>query len=491
MGLLLCGRRGSDVPTPTPFDLIGGSYEARSKNFDAQRTVNLYPETSGSGTSKSIAMLIGTPGKRLLLTLPKQPVRGLLRVSPSLAFAVGGNKLYRLNTSWVATEIGTIDNDATLAYMASNGRTVMLVTGNSGYFIDLTTFVVTTITDPDFTGADRVDYLDGYFIWNKPGTQIFQVTQLLSTTIDTLDFASAEGAPDLLISQVVDHREYWAFGETTTQVFTNTGGSDFPLEAVQGVFFEAGCAAKYSPAKLDRGIFWLSADDRGQGVVLRTLGYQESRVSDHALEYAIARMSRIDDAIGWTYQQEGHRFYVLTFPSAEQTWAYDTSTQLWCERAYLDPSSGDSKRDRAHVHMAFNGENVVGDWENGKIYALDLDYYTDDGDAIQALRQAPHIAQGDAYVRHWEVWIDMQTGVGLDGGVFGSDPQAMLAWSNDHGHSFTDAMLYKIGRIGEYMVRARFQRLGMARDRVYRLTITDPVKRVLIAGGLRADQAAA
>ena len=401
------------MPTPVPFDLIGGSYEARSKNFDAQRTVNFFAETSGSGTSKSIAMLLGTPGKRRLLTLAAAPVRGMLRINNALAFVVGGNKLYRLNNSWVATQIGTIDSDVTIASMATNGSTVMLVTGAYGYFINLTTFVVTTITDPDFIGADRVDYLDGYFIWNKPGTQQFQITQLLSTTIDTLDFASAEGAPDLLVSQMVDHREYWALGATTIQVFTNTGNTDFPIEAVPGVFIEAGCAAKYSPAKLDKGIFWLSADDRGQGMVLRTIGYQETRVSDHALEYAIARMSRIDDAVGWTYQQEGHLFYVLTFPTGNQTWAYDCTTQLWAQRAYLDPSSGALQRDRAHVHMAFNGQNVVGDWQSGKIYALDLDYFTDDGDTISSIRQAAHISQGDAYLRHWEVWVDMQTGVGL------------------------------------------------------------------------------
>lgn len=479
------------MPTSVPFDLIGGSYEARSKNFDAQRTLNLYPESSGSGTSKSIAMLLGTPGKRRLLTLPTLPVRGMLRVSDSLALVVGGNTIYTLNTSWVATAIGTIDTDATQAFMASNGSIVMLVTGSSGYFITLSTLAVSTITDPDFTGADRVDYLDGYFIWNKPGTQIFQISQLLGTSISSLDFASAEGAPDLLVSQSVDHREYWAFGATTTQVFTNTGNSDFAFESVQGVFIEAGCAAKYSPAKLDKGIFWLSADDRGQGMVLRTNGYQEVRVSDHALEYAIGQMTRIDDAVAWTYQQEGHLFYVLSFPTANQTWAYDCMTQLWAERCYLDPLMGTEKRDRANVHMSFNGENVVGDWENGKIYALDLDYYTDDGDPILSLRQAPHVSQGDAWIRHWEVWIDMETGIGLDGGVFGSDPKLLLAWSDDYGHTFATSMQASIGKIGERRVRARFLRLGMARDRVYRLTITDPVKRVFIGGALRADQAAA
>lgn len=474
-----------------PFDLVGGSYAARSKNFDAQRCVNLYPEVSDSGTSKSIAMLIGTPGKRLLVTLPTSPIRGVYRIDAANALVVAGAKVYRLSTVWGATLLGTIDSNLTMASIASNSLTAMIVTGANGYTVDLVTYALAAIIDPDFRGGERVDYLDGYFIWNVPGTQQFQISSLFGTAVDGLDFASAEGAPDLLISQLVDHQEYWAFGATSTQVFTNTGNAAFPIETVQGVFLELGCAAKYSPAKLGKGVAWLSSDDRGQGMVVMTTGYQQNRISDHAIEYAIGRMSRIDDAIGWSYQQEGHIFYVLTFPTGNQTWAYDLSTQLWHQRSYRDPTTGVENRDRAVCQMAFGGQIVVGDWENGKLYALDLDYYTDDGDTIASVRQAKHLSAINAYVRYWELWVDMETGVGLDGGVFGSDPTMLLSWSDDNGHTFANSMNSKMGKIGEYAWRARFLRLGKARDRVYRLTITDPVKRVLIGGGMRADAAAA
>jgi hypothetical protein len=147
--------------------------------------------------------------------------------------------------------------------------------------------------------------------------------------------------------------------------------------------------------------------------------------------------------------------------------------------------------DRAIVHVAFNGENVVGDRENGKLYALDLDYYTDDGDYITSLRQTPHTSEMNAIMRFWEVWIDVENGVGLDGGVFGSDPQALLQWSDDYGHTFVDGRFGSLGKIGERKTRLRWTRLGSGRDRVWRITITDPVKRIIIAAGMRADVAAA
>jgi hypothetical protein len=152
----------------------------------------------------------------------------------------------------------------------------------------------------------------------QPGTQQFQITQLLTTNIDPLDFASAEGAPDLLISLIVDHREVWLFGETSTEVFFNSGNADFPLERIQGAFIQQGCAAKNTPARFGGSVVWLTANEQGQGMVVKAQGYQPVRISTHAVEYAINQYASIDDAIGFSYQCEGHSFYVLTFPTAQR-----------------------------------------------------------------------------------------------------------------------------------------------------------------------------
>jgi hypothetical protein len=408
-------------------------------------------------------------------------VRGELRVNAALAIVVSGGSVYTVDVNGTATFRGNIVSATTPVSMATNGIYVMLVTGAYGYFINLTTFAITQIVDPDFLGADKVDFIDGYFVFNKPGTQQFQITSLYGTDIDALDFASAEGSPDLLISLIVDHRELWLFGQTSTEVFFNSGNPDFPLERIQGAFIEQGCAAKNSVAKMDNTVIWLTADERGQGTVQKAVGYTPQRISDHALEFAIQSYPNISDAVAYTYQQEGHSFYVLSFPSANATWAYDASTSLWSERAWRDPNTGDLKRHRSNCHMAFAGENIVGDWENGKLYVLDLDVYTDDGVILPAIRQCPHIAQGNAWQFFWKLWIDMQTGVGLVTGQ-GSDPELILEWSDDGGQSFPNLLKVKMGKIGERKARANFRRLGKSRDRVWRVTITDPVKRVFIDG---------
>lgn len=468
------------------FPFVGGSYTARSRFFDAQRTINLYPEVSKSGTSKSIAALYGTPGLRLWKNFLGGGIRGMLRFTSATSVVVSGPNVYTVTAAGVSTLVGTIDNLPTPVGMASNGTQVMIVTGPNGYVLNPATGVLTQIVDPSFSGSDTVQFIDGYFAFNKTGTGQFQITQLYGSAIDPLDFATAEGAPDLLLSLLVDHREIWLFGETSTEVFFNSGNPDFPFERIQGAFIEQGCAAKFSPAKMDNSVFWLTADERGKGMVQRAVGYQPQRISTHAVEYAIGQYARIDDAVGFTYQQEGHSFYVLNFPTANATWAYDASTDEWHERAWRKPSDASLNRHRANCQIAFAGENLVGDWENGNVYVLDLDVYTDNGDLIPAIRQTPYIASTNLMMFFHKLWIDMEVGVGLNGTGYGSDPEVMLQWSDDGGNTWSNQVTAKLGKLGERLARVNFRRLGKSRARVFRVTITDPVKRVFIDADVEA-----
>lgn len=474
-----------------PLPIVGPSYTARSRNFDAARTVNLYPEASESGTSKGVAMLVGAPGLLRFATLPgSDAVRpnGTLRFSAAYGIAVVGNQVYRVDITGAYLLLGTCDSATTPVSMASNGTVVMLVTGAHGYVIDPVGATVTQITDPDFHGADRVDYLDGYFVFNWTGTQRFQITSILGTDIDSLDFASAEGAPDLLISLICDHRELWLFGETSFEVFYNSGNSDSPIERIQGAFQQQGCAAVHSPARFNGAVAWLSRNEQGQGMVLQSAGYGWKRISTHAVELAIAGYSSIEDAVGFSYQEEGHEFYMLTFPSGDTTWVYDANTGLWAERQRRNPTNGAMERHRAVSVMAFANRIIVGDRTGPYLQTLDLDTYADDGDILPAIRQVGHMGSTDnLFTFVHRVWVDMETGVGLPSGQ-GSDPIMLLAISKDGGHTFGSNIEIPMGRIGERKVRAVARRLGKARDWVFRFTITDPVKRILIGGGAEMEE---
>lgn len=469
--------------------ILGSSYVARSVNAADNRLVNLFPEAVPEG-GKEAGFLSRAPGLRLLATVGNGPIRGLWSLGGNL-YVVSGTNAYKVTTTYSATLLGTVAGSGPVS-MADNGTQLFIAANGPSYIYNTSTAVYQQITDGDFPGAKTVGYIDGYFVFNEPNSQRLWVTSLLDgTSVDPLDFASAEGSPDQTVSIIVDHREIWVFGSNSVEVWYNSGAADFPLSRIQGAFNEIGCAAPYSVAKLDNGLFWLGADARGQGIVYRANGYTGQRISTHAVEWQIQQYSSLSDAIGYTYQQDGHAFYVLVFPSADTTWVYDVATGAWHERAGF--SNGEFIRHRGNCQAAFNDEIVIGDYENGKIYAFDMTTYADDGQIQRWLRSWRALPPGTnnlkRTVQH-SLQLDCEAGVGIVTGQ-GSDPQVMLRWSDDGGHTWSNEHWRSMGKIGEHGRRVIWRRLGMTgklRDRVYEISGTDPVKIAIMGAELKMSQ---
>ena len=458
--------------------ILGQAYVARSVNAADSRMVNLYPEPLPTPEGKTGGFLNRAPGLRKLAGVGTGPIRGLWSYG-DYGYAVSGDRLYRIDSTWNVEPIGLIAGTGPVS-MVDNGTQLFIATNPISYIYDAASEVLAQITDIDFPGAVTVGYLDGYFIFQEPNSDRFWTSELLDgTQIDPLSFASAEGMPDNLVSLFVDHREVWLFGTQSVEVWYDAALEGFPLARIQGAVNEFGCAATYSVAKMDNSLFWLGADARGHGVVFRANGYAGQRISTHAVEYAIQSYDVISDAIAFTYQQDGHSFYVLTFPSAQATWVYDAATNAWHERAGF--ANGQFIRHRANCQMFYSEEVVVGDFENGNIYAYDLDQFSD-GDFAQkwlrSWRALPTNQNNLKRTAQHSLQIDLETGVGLNAGQ-GSNPQIMLRWSDDGGHTWSNEHWMSMGKIGAYGTRAIRRRLGMTtklRDRVYEASGTDPVK---------------
>lgn len=465
---------------------IGPSYTLQSVNVDCQRCVNYYPETDEAGTGKEreVMSLVGTPGLRLLASMGVGPIRGIYTVPSSGAlFVVSGSKLYSVDSLFNATLVGSINTNFGNVGMADNGIQLMIVDGLNGYYVTLNTGVLSTITDPNFKGGTQVTFQDGYFILNVPETNQFYLSDLNDVTFTNVDVGTKEGLPDNIIGLMSNQRNLFLFGSLSTEIWWDNGGT-FPFQRVEGAFIPIGCMATFSIAKLQDAIYWVGEDQQGRGIVYRTQGYQAQRVSTHAVETALNDIgpSSLAAASAWTYQQGGHGFYVLNFPGSTSSWVFDTSTNLWHERTYL--SLGQPGRHRGQNQAFAYSTNVVGDYENGNIYALDPMTYTDNGAPIQRIRTAPHITKELKQNFHSWFQLDMETGIGLDGTGQGTDPKAILQWSDDGGHSWSNEHWMTTGKIGDKRHRAIVRRLGRSRDRVYRITITDPNKTTLIGADL-------
>ncbi len=471
---------GAYVGLMARIPLNSGAYTTRSLIAGAQRCVNLFAEKNPENSPVEFTYY-PTPGLRTLSTPPVAGRgRGLFRASNNVLYGVVGRTLYSIASDWSWTALGTLAADLpTPVSMADNSLTLVTVDGTSaGYTVNLVTAGFGTIVDPAFYGADRVDFIDTFFVFNKPGTGEFYSSLAISTAFDPLYFATKIGYPDPLVSIAVVHREIWLIGRDTTEPWVDSGAPTFPFEIMTGAFVQQGCCAKYSVATMGDAVFWLSQDKNGDGIVLKASGYQAQSITPHAIAYAIAGYETISDAVGWCYQQEQHQYYVLTFPTADRTWVYDISTGQWHEWLWLD-GNGIEHRHRVMGHAFAYQTNVGMDWETGAIYAIDLNVYTDAGAPIIRRRGFPHGISDGRRVTYRQFLADMESGNAPGTQESDAEPAVSLRWSDTKGASWGNPITAGLGTAGDYINSIQFQRLGMARDRVFELSWSSNVRTAL------------
>ena len=462
------------------FNFLGGQHKGFSSKQNTQETVNMYLEVDPSEDNK--LTLYRVDGKLSMLTLPTSPIYGMSEFRGVL-YVVAGTVLYKVLSDWTYTTIGTVDLSFDTTIAANNGGQICFNSGttNKAYVYDTGTLVFTQITDIAFYGSPRVDYLDGYGVFVRPNTQQFYISAINNfLTFDALDYASDEADPDNLVTFIVDHRELILFGERTSTVWFNSGDATFPLSRRDGAEMEVGCAAKLSVAKMDNSVYFLGRSGYGQGLVYKLNQYTPQIISNRGIEYLINSLTTIDDAFAYTYQKNGHSFYVLTFPTDNKTLVYDASIQdndmAWSVRETYGIG-----RDRASCHVFAFSNHLVGDYASGIIYKLSDTTHLDGTLPIAWSRTTAHIISDYKRVKHKEVVLNFETGVGTEGGA---EPLVYLTYSDDGGATYITGreVNLSLGVIGQRKNRVQTARLGSARDRVYKVYGSAPVKTVLVSG---------
>ncbi len=491
---------------------IGQSYHLANVNVDAQRLINWFPELVESGSGKSESYFKMTPGLTQLFEVGSGPIRcihfdGLEEDDGSYSqlnrvFVVSGSEVFRFQydqtSGWNYTNLGTLGTSEGPVSAASStedyGVTVFVDGSDDNYVYHKTgvsteTFSTFTAHSPALAPVERatkVIQLDGYFIYIVENSNDFYVSEWNSLAVSPLSFASAEGSPDTIVSIISNNRDLWLMNKRSCEIYQNVGNADFPFERAGGGFIENGCLAAESVAKISGTVLWLGRDAFGQGIINAATGPNHIRISTHAIEQEISTYADPSTATAYCYQDGGHQFYVINFDEA--TWVYDLTVKAWHQRAAF--SDGAFGRSRAHCHAYFPDlkMHLVGDYENGLLYKFDNSVYTENGGTIKRLRAFPHISKDLDWGIFNKLQIDCKTGVGLDGAItqLGYDPQLMLRWSDDGGHTWSNEMTVSLGTLGNRQTRAIFRRLGKSRDRVFEISISDPVHCEPIAAYIEA-----
>jgi hypothetical protein len=465
-------------------NFVGGTYQSRFPNLAADRSINLYPEASEAGTARSKAMLVGTPGLANFTTGLAGAVRGLWAGGANLCYAVAGSKLYSIAANGTATLLGDVGDDGKPVQMFATQAELFIVSAGKGWRWGGTSVQPVYYKDTQTQlNAKAGAFLDGYFLVIDPSESPIRFRHSApfdASSWDQLDFASKEANADGLVMMLADHADLYLFGTDTTEVWRRNADPDpaaFPWQPAAGAFMQYGNRAPWATVRLPGGVGWLSGDPRGQLIAVYAQGYQPKRVSTHAVEAAWAAYTSPADAEAYTYSEDGHYFWVITFPNDDATWVYDVTTGLWHERARWDGSQ--FRRHRSRGHAFVHGKHLVGDYAAGTIYEMSLALTSDAGAAIRRLRRAPYLVDQETRVFHHRFELVLEVSAAVD---------VTLQWSDDGGKTFNAGKTINTGAPSSDQ-RIIWRRLGEARHRVYQTTITSSNARVaLLDAQLRLTQ---
>ena len=446
----------------TPINFADQSSQIRSDSQNRQRLINMYAEASPED-SKYPYTLINTAGLELFADIGSGAIRGM-EVMGNELYVVSGDNVYKVSTSSAASDLGSIGTVSGAVVMANNGTDVVIVKDSGDAWL-ADTSSLTQVSDGDYVSSSSVTVLDGYGIFTRTGSSRYHISDLLDlSSYDALNFANAEESPDNLVRAFAHKGNVWLFGEISIEIHYNAGTGGFPFKPLQQAAQQRGCAAKLSVVAEDNALHWLG-DDR---IVYRADGYTPKRISTHAVEQAIQDYTTVSDCEAFSYTQDGHKHLVFNFPTELKTWEVDLATNLWHER-----QSFEKGRWRAAHHAIFNGKHIVGDFEAGKLYSIDMTKYTENGETIQRKAVSTPVFKDKNRVNHGRVILDFDAGVGLNTGQ-GSDPTLMLRFL-DENKNWSGEYQRSLGEIGKRDVQVEFIGMGSAKQRVYEWTITDPI----------------
>lgn len=463
------------MPRWQSFPVVGGSYADETYDWSVQDTQNYLPVNAERNGTRSGSLLKSVPGLVTFCDLgTNAPIRGAHNAE-GLFLVVSGNSLFSVSPKGVATNLGTIPGVGRVS-MAHNqitgGNQIAIANGLSGYVYDTVKGTLSQITDPSFVGAICFDYIDSYIAGVEPGKRFWFTSALAdATSYNTLDQYEAEGAPDPIVGLIVTHREVWVMGSRTIEPFIDDGTATGTFQRAYGMVMERGLASTFAMALLDNSVFWLGND----GVVYRAMGYQPVRVSTFPIEEAIAECN-IAQAFAFTFEDEGHKVFYLTFPDG-MTWGFDVASGEWHRR-----QSYGLRRWRLNTLTNWNGGWYGGDYSNGKIYALDWNTQSENGSILEKRRVTGYLSDDGNRIVVDGLLLTIETGE-----PSAQDTSIDLRYSKDGGRNWSDWRKLDMGSTGSFMKKLQARRLGIGSQWVFDMRVTDPVKADILAASIMTE----
>lgn len=444
-----------------------------------QSLANMYAEQVQAETRTKVACLSG-PGRALFATIGGGAPRGQIRASEG-NYAVIGTQLYSVAADGSSVALGEIEG-TDLVDISYNGNQIDIVADTKTYSFDVPTLTLSEMVGATFEQACSCTSLASYSLYAVKGTGRFRWRLTNSTTLNALDFATAEAESDEIKAIRKDGNYILLGGTSSTEWWGPTGGSG--AEAFQKLSVAAagiGWVARDTGVAVDDAMTWVGRDGAAGGIsVYRSQGFSPKKISPPEVDLLLEKVAKaglLTSLNAYAYQQSGHLFYVLNNPG-EWTLAWDIVTKQWSWRKSGSWSMGSfAMGGWDTTTMALNGSKQIVGSADGNLYELQVDTLTENSQPIVRECTTPMLYHGGRQARMTMLELDVETGVGLDGdpSAVGAAPVIFMSHSDDNGHTWSSPRAAAIGQIGEYKYRCLWPTMGSYRNRILKFRSTDPV----------------
>lgn len=380
------------------------------------------------------------------------------------AFHGGVYKLTWDGTAYTSTSIGALPGRG-LVSMARNAAgpvQVGIVAGGDLFIVESDT--LTRAPSGGLPDWNSIASAANQIVLGVDDGRMFATKLLDMSSISALDFATAESSPDGLLAVVGLDDDIYAFGRSTVEAWQPNGAAvGFPFAKL--VATQWGCLSKHSVRKADGTLFWIT----DKGFVARMVSYQAKRVSNDAVERAIAGVSDPEAIEAYSYHQNGREFYGISHETF--TWEMNIATGFWHERE----TQGLSRWQARGVINAF-GKVLCGTTQDGIIHEIGPDSRVEGSEPVIAEWRSEPIAVMQSTPQR-RMMVQAVTGnAAATGTTPSTDPVTMLDWTDTGAPPWSNERHLGLGTIGAHPALLTHG-LGMIRRgmaRTYRLRVSDP-----------------
>ena len=475
-----------------PLNIGNGFYVSESLPISSQLCQNLYPNYAETD-SISPAQLFPTPGLIERANTGATDINRGGNIMDGISYFVNGPTLYSFNQTFDAfgnpaystTNLGTIAGSGIVSIANNGTQLCIVVPGTATAYIYTVAGGLALITDggfiptPTASLVNMVLFVDGYFVFMADNSVFFHSALNDGTSYTATDFGIAYDARGEIVGGHVHSEQLYIFGSTSGKAYQNVGGAGFVFQEITGLSFTKGLAARFSIIET-AGTFTMI----GQGVnespkIYQFTGNDFVPVSTTAIEFALQQnyTTQVQDAFGLSYSFRGAEFAIWSLNGL--TIGYDAKAsrlagkQIWHQRFSSDLQG--KERWRVNSLVTAYGRLFCGDSESGKIGELDYDTRTEYGINIIRKFALPSVHNDEQTVFHECLKIVGEFGQGLDGG------QAKIGMEySDDGKLYKSIRYRECGYLGQNGTVCQWDNLGSTdRFRIYRFTMTDPVKWII------------